>query len=45
MSYVSEVLESVKAKNPAQDEFQQAVKEVLESLELSLIHISEPTRP
>ena len=34
MSYVSEVLESVKAKNPAQDEFQQAVKEVLESLEL-----------
>ena len=34
MSYVSEVLESVKAKNPAQDEFQQAVREVLESLEL-----------
>ncbi len=34
MSYVSEVLESVKIKNPAQDEFQQAVKEVLESLEL-----------
>ena len=33
MSYVSEVLESVKAKNPAQDEFQQAVREVLESLE------------
>ena len=34
MSYVSEVLESVRLKNPAQDEFQQAVKEVLESLEL-----------
>lgn len=34
MSYVSEVLESVKIKNPAQDEFQQVVKEVLESLEL-----------
>nr|MDE7395439.1 NADP-specific glutamate dehydrogenase [Clostridiales bacterium] len=33
MSYVSEVLESVKLKNPSQDEFQQAVTEVLESLE------------
>ena len=32
MSYVDEVLESVIAKNPAQPEFHQAVKEVLESL-------------
>ena len=42
MSYVDEVLEKVVAKNPAEPEFHQAVKEVLE---LSLIHISEPTRP
>ncbi len=33
MSYVNEVLEKVIAKNPAQPEFVQAVKEVLESLE------------
>ena len=33
MSYVSEVLEKVIAKNPAQPEFVQAVKEVLETLE------------
>ncbi|MGN0469281.1 MAG: NADP-specific glutamate dehydrogenase, partial [Acutalibacteraceae bacterium] len=33
MSYVSEQLEKVIAKNPAQPEFVQAVKEVLESLE------------
>ena len=32
MSYVDEVLENVIAKNPAQPEFHQAVKEVLESL-------------
>ena len=32
MSYVDEVLELVVAKNPAQPEFHQAVKEVLESL-------------
>ena len=32
MSYVDEVLERVVAKNPAQPEFHQAVKEVLESL-------------
>ena len=32
MSYVDEVLECVIAKNPAQPEFHQAVKEVLESL-------------
>ena len=32
MSYVDEVLEKVIAKNPAQPEFHQAVKEVLESL-------------
>ena len=33
MSYVSEVLEKVIEKNPAQPEFVQAVKEVLETLE------------
>ncbi len=32
MSYVDEVLEMVTAKNPAQPEYHQAVKEVLESL-------------
>lgn len=32
MSYVDEVLEQVVAKNPAEPEFHQAVKEVLESL-------------
>lgn len=32
MSYVDEVLERVVAKNPAEPEFHQAVKEVLESL-------------
>ena len=32
MSYVDEVIEQVVAKNPAQPEFHQAVKEVLESL-------------
>ncbi len=32
MSYVDEVFELVVAKNPAQPEFHQAVKEVLESL-------------
>ncbi len=32
MSYVDEVLERVAAKNPAEPEFHQAVKEVLESL-------------
>ncbi len=33
MSYVSEVLEELQRKNPAQDEFVQAAREVLESLE------------
>ena len=33
MSYVDEVLEKVVAKNPAEPEFHQAVKEVLESSE------------
>ena len=33
MSYVDEVIEKVIAQNPAQPEFHQAVKEVLESLE------------
>ena len=32
MSYVDEVIETVVAQNPAQPEFHQAVKEVLESL-------------
>ena len=34
MSYVDEVIESVVAKNPAEPEFHQAVKEVLDSLKL-----------
>lgn len=34
MSYVSEVMEQVIAKNPNEPEFHQAVKEVLDSLEL-----------
>lgn len=34
MSYVSEVMERVVAKNPAETEFHQAVKEVLDSLAL-----------
>ena len=32
MSYVDEIYDYVVAKNPAQPEFHQAVKEVLESL-------------
>ena len=32
MSYVDEVIEQVVAQNPAEPEFHQAVKEVLESL-------------
>ena len=32
MSYVDEVLEKVVAKNPAEPEFHQSVKEFLESL-------------
>ena len=32
MSYVDEVIEKVVAQNPAEPEFHQAVKEVLESL-------------
>ena len=34
MSYVSEVMERVIAKNPGEPEFHQAVKEVLDSLAL-----------
>ena len=34
MSYVSEVMERVIAKNPGEPEFHQAVKEVLDSLSL-----------
>ena len=34
MSYVDEVIEQVVAQNPAEPEFHQAVKEVLESLTL-----------
>lgn len=40
MSYVDEVLAYVVAKNPAQPEFHQAVKEVLESLrEIGRAHV------
>ncbi|OQX82906.1 glutamate dehydrogenase [candidate division KSB1 bacterium 4484_87] len=34
MSFVEEIMEQVKAKNPAEPEFHQAVQEVVESLEL-----------
>ena len=40
MSYVDEVIAQVVEKNPAQPEFHQAVKEVLESLRV----VVEPTR-
>ena len=46
MSYVDEVIESVVAKNPAEPEFHQAVKEVLESLRpvtVSYTHLTLPT--
>jgi len=33
-SFVSEIMDSVKAKNPAEPEFHQAVQEVVESLDL-----------
>jgi len=36
MSYVDELMDQVKAKNPAQPEFHQAVQEVAESLEVVL---------
>ena len=36
MSYVDEVIAKVVEKNPAQPEFHQAVKEVLESLKPSV---------
>ena len=36
MSYVSEILELVKKRNPGEPEFHQAVQEVLESLEPTL---------
>ena len=42
MSYVDEVLEKVVAKNPAEPEFHQAVKEVLESLRV-VIEANENT--
>jgi glutamate dehydrogenase (NADP+) len=35
-AYVSSLMEQVKAKNPAEPEFHQAVHEVAESLELVL---------
>ena len=35
-NYVKDLLAEVKAKNPAEPEFHQAVKEVLESLDLVL---------
>ena len=41
MSYVDEVLEKVVAKNPAEPEFHQAVKEVLESLRV-VIEVNKP---
>ena len=47
MSYVDEVLEQLIAKNPAEPEFHQAAKEVLESLRpvvaVSYTHLTLPT--
>ena len=43
-SYVDEVLADVKAKNPAEPEFHQAVQEVVDSLELVLDRRSEYRR-
>ena len=42
MSYVDEILERVVAKNPAEPEFHQAVKEVLESLRV-VVEANEET--
>ena len=42
MSYVDEILEGVVAKNPAEPEFHQAVKEVLESLRV-VVEANEET--
>lgn len=44
MSYVDEVIELVVAKNPAQPEFHQAVKEVLESLRVVIEENEEAYR-
>ena len=44
MSYVDEVLAMVVAKNPAQPEFHQAVKEVLESLRVVIEENEEEYR-
>ena len=40
MSYVDEVIEQVVAQNPAEPEFHQAVKEVLESLRAVTVYSS-----
>ena len=45
---INQIMTSLEAKHPGESEYLQAVKEVLLSIEdiyLSLIHISEPTRP
>ena len=45
-AYLASVIEDVKSKHANEPEFVQTVEEVFSSLEpLSLIHISEPTRP
>ena len=43
MSYVDEVFQMVVEKNPAQPEFHQAVKEVLESLRVVLKQMRKHT--
>ena len=43
---IKEFMEALKAKTVGESEFHQAVEEVIETVwDLSLIHISEPTRP
>ena len=44
MSYLDETLARVKAQNPDQPEFQQAVQEVLESLRVVIEHNEESYR-
>ena len=44
MSYVDEVIQSLEEKNPAQPEFLQAVKEVLESLRVVIEQNEEQYR-
>ena len=42
---VEKIMQALEQKHPGESEYLQAVHEVLMSVKLSLIHISEPTRP